>query len=468
MAQVFLTRGDLDRALALYQESLQLGEQLGDKKGKAASLHQMANILMARSDWLNAEQVLQESLQLASEVGVIEHAAFATVKLGQVAQARGDREGALARYREGLAIFERLGMPRETAQVRQLIASLEGGGATAPNPIQAALAQARAAAERGEFEAAVAAQESAVTLMRQEGESREALVALSVLLFNLTGYYANVERHADAVRALEEVVALDERTGHPDLESDRQALEAARRAAAFSPEERARSKAEEAKAQELAGHLASLPPEERTKLESDNREFAELAALSTSYEQNEEWTLVIETYHKAIEILKQHADNTLITDFFRKLAFAQTKIGSWQDARESCQAAIEYDNRASNFLGLVTDYALLGDIFYRIGNYRDSILRYETARKLSERFGYKEHAADMLYRMGLVEIQVGEYQDGISALEQALTLFSQLRVPLKEKAVVETLQRTSERLFGQGLRTEAERLLKMVEAYSAR
>ena len=42
---------------------------------------------------------------------------------GQVAQARGDREGALARYREGLSIFERLGMP-VAAQVRQMIAAL--------------------------------------------------------------------------------------------------------------------------------------------------------------------------------------------------------------------------------------------------------------------------------------------------------------------------------------------------------
>ncbi len=277
MAQVFLTRGDLDRALALYQESLQLDEQLGDKQGKAASLHQMANILMARNDWLNAEQALQEALRLASEVGVIEHVAFATVKLGQVAQARGDREGALARYREGLAIFERLGMPRETVQVREMIASLEGGGATAPEPIQQALAQARAAAERQDFEAAILAQEQAVILMRQQDEGREALVALSVLLYNLAGYYTNVGRHDDAVRALEEVVALDERTEHPDSESDRQALESARRMASLSPEERARLGAAEAQARESARHLASLPPEERAKLEAAAREFAALS-----------------------------------------------------------------------------------------------------------------------------------------------------------------------------------------------
>ena len=51
MAQVFLTRGDLDRALALYQESLQLKEQIGDIKGKAASLSMMANVYWQQRSW---------------------------------------------------------------------------------------------------------------------------------------------------------------------------------------------------------------------------------------------------------------------------------------------------------------------------------------------------------------------------------------------------------------------------------
>jgi tetratricopeptide (TPR) repeat protein len=240
MAQVYLTRGELDRALALYQESLQLKEQIGDLQGKAASLHNMANILMARNEWQDAEQVLQESQQLAQKVGSVEHLAFATVKLGQVARARGDTATALARYREGLAIFERLGMP-EAEQVRQMIAALEGGGQPAPSPqdpLRHLIAQASAAGQAGDAAGAVAAQEQAVVLARQAGEEREALVSLSVLLYNLAGYYRKAGRYDDAVTALEEVVALDERTGHPDLGSDREALEQVRHLARLSPEER--------------------------------------------------------------------------------------------------------------------------------------------------------------------------------------------------------------------------------------
>ncbi|MBM4422620.1 MAG: tetratricopeptide repeat protein, partial [Chloroflexi bacterium] len=277
MAQVFLTRGDLDRALALYQESLQLKEQLGDKQGKAASLHNMANILMARKNWNEAESVLVEASRLASESGSLEHVAFSTVKLGQLAQARGDKESALARYREGLALFERIGMPRESAQVREMIARLEGDGDLAglrdprglSDPLAQAISAARAAAGRGDFASAIESQERAVGVARaaltpgpspkgrgeEEGQlpspsgrgrpegsgegDNQPLITLSILLYNLAGYYAGADCHDDAVRALEEVVAIDVHTRHPDLEQDRKTLEAARRLAAMTPEQRA-------------------------------------------------------------------------------------------------------------------------------------------------------------------------------------------------------------------------------------
>ncbi len=59
---------------------------------------------------------------------------------------------------------------------------------------------------------------------------------LSVALYNLAMQLSKADDHAAAVPLLEQVVALDERTGHPDLESDRAALEAMRRRAAGQSE----------------------------------------------------------------------------------------------------------------------------------------------------------------------------------------------------------------------------------------
>ena len=293
LAGVYNTRGELDRALALYQESLALKEQLGDKKGKAASLGGVANLYMRKGEWDQAVKCLDEALILARALQAIDMVAFNTVKLGQVAQARGDIETASARYHEGLAIFERLRMP-EARQVQEMLARLEGGPASADagRPLRAedpqlqAVQQARAAHQRGELDSAIQHQEQAVSLARQTGPARDALVKLSIRLFNLAGYYAQADRHAEAVLALEEVVALDERTNHPDLESDRQTLQTAREIASLSPEERTRLRQAASAAQnpnpapsdfeaQLQAALAQVPPQERAAAEAQIRQALE-------------------------------------------------------------------------------------------------------------------------------------------------------------------------------------------------
>jgi len=101
-----------------------------------------------------------------------------------------------------------------------------------------AIETARAAATRGDFAAAVETQARVVAQLRLAGQAVSDWVSLSVQLFNLADYYAGMEQFAEAIRLLEEVVALDERLGLPDIDSDRQMLEQVRQLAAMTPGER--------------------------------------------------------------------------------------------------------------------------------------------------------------------------------------------------------------------------------------
>ena len=265
LATIYMTRGDLSRAESLYQQSLELLEQIGDRKGKAVSLSQLFNVYALRGDYEGAEQWLRQAIPISEEVGDLSGVALNTVKLGQLAQVRGDREAALARYQEGLALCERVGMAPVAAQVRQLIAELgTGPAASAGDPLAAAIDEARAEAQRNDPTAAIPPAERAVQLARAAGESREALMELSVTLFNLGIYYQQADRHDEAVRALEEVVALDERTGHPDLKQDREALRSARMLAAMSTDDQTRVREFEERAEQT---MAQMTPEEHAVLE---------------------------------------------------------------------------------------------------------------------------------------------------------------------------------------------------------
>ncbi len=286
MAEVFLNRDNPDRALELYQESLQLFNQLGDKKSKAASLGNMANIYIEQKNWEQAESLLLEALELVKTTN--EPPAFEIVKLGQVAQARGDIVTALTRYREGLTMFETMGMPRESQYVRKLIARLEGSTVSNEDPLAQVIAQARDASQRGDVVSAIQYQEQAVSLARGAGEGREALVRLSVILYNLAGFYQKAERHDDAVALFEEALKVGEESGHPQVDVIRKMLEEAKRVASLSPEERAQTQSASAGSgggdnfeAQLQAQLAQLPPEKRAEAEAQLRKaYAEFQRMS--------------------------------------------------------------------------------------------------------------------------------------------------------------------------------------------
>ncbi len=138
------TRGNLDEAIRLYEESLALKDALGDKKGRPATQVMMAQVLAAG----------------------------------------GERERALALAREALAALAAMGAQSDAEQVAGITAALEGGGRAgsaasgdelppvvamtraaggAPRgrgdvaPVRALLAQEAATAEHAELAAALAA-----------------------------------------------------------------------------------------------------------------------------------------------------------------------------------------------------------------------------------------------------------------------------------------------------------------------
>ena len=87
-------------------------------------------------------------------------------------------------------------------------------------------------------------------------------------------------------KVLEEVVAIDEQTGHQDLEFHRQTLEVAKKMASLSPEERQQLVQQAQEEQnalneedgfeaQLQAQLAQLPPEQRAQAEVQIRKAFE-------------------------------------------------------------------------------------------------------------------------------------------------------------------------------------------------
>ena len=82
----------------------------------------------------------------------------------------------------------------------------------------------------GERRRALETYEQALPISHEVGDRQQE----SITLYNMAKVHQAEGNHAEAGRLLEQVVAIDEAIEHPDLESDRAALEEAQRKAGLS------------------------------------------------------------------------------------------------------------------------------------------------------------------------------------------------------------------------------------------
>ena len=106
MARLHESLGDYSQARRLYEESLHIAEELGDRAGVARVLHNLGVLAQQQGDYGQARHLYQESLRIAEELGDRAGVASLLHNLGSVLQALGDRAGAKACYERALRIDE--------------------------------------------------------------------------------------------------------------------------------------------------------------------------------------------------------------------------------------------------------------------------------------------------------------------------------------------------------------------------
>ncbi|MBI3661212.1 tetratricopeptide repeat protein, partial [Candidatus Acetothermia bacterium] len=109
-------QGDYAAARSLYQESLTIKRELGDKRGIAASLNNLGNVAYVQGDYVAARSFHQESLTIKRELGDKRGISATLNNLGEVARAQGDYTVARSLYEESLVIRREVGDKRGIAE----------------------------------------------------------------------------------------------------------------------------------------------------------------------------------------------------------------------------------------------------------------------------------------------------------------------------------------------------------------
>ncbi|MEH2432500.1 MAG: CHAT domain-containing protein, partial [Nostoc sp.] len=72
MAVIFAQQGDIPKAIPLYEQSLEISEQIGDVQGKATTLSNMALIFAQQGDILKALALYEQSLEISEQIGDVQ------------------------------------------------------------------------------------------------------------------------------------------------------------------------------------------------------------------------------------------------------------------------------------------------------------------------------------------------------------------------------------------------------------
>lgn len=105
-------QGDYGRAKPLFEESLGLSRKLGDTRGVASALHNLALVLRQQGEYAAAISPFEESLQLFEELGDKRGIAISLNNLGLVARYGGEDKRALEFFQRALTLVKALGDKR--------------------------------------------------------------------------------------------------------------------------------------------------------------------------------------------------------------------------------------------------------------------------------------------------------------------------------------------------------------------
>ncbi|MHC5765144.1 MAG: tetratricopeptide repeat protein [Nostoc sp.] len=109
MARVIDQQGDIARAIAFWEQSLEISEQIGDVKGKATTLNNMATVIANQGDVARAITFWEQSLGISEQIGDIKGKAYSLNNMATVIANQGDIARAIALWEQNLEIFEQIG-----------------------------------------------------------------------------------------------------------------------------------------------------------------------------------------------------------------------------------------------------------------------------------------------------------------------------------------------------------------------
>ncbi len=123
MAIIYAQQGQVSEAIALYEQSLELQEQIGDVQGKAATLHQMAGIYAQQGQVSEAIALFEQSLEIERRINHVPGLPPTLMALAYFYATQNNFETAIEYLQESIAILQHIQAPASEVQSAEQLLS---------------------------------------------------------------------------------------------------------------------------------------------------------------------------------------------------------------------------------------------------------------------------------------------------------------------------------------------------------
>lgn len=353
IGSVYLTLGKYDDALEKYENALQISDQIGDLVGKTADLNNIGRIHEIQGEFDLALKRYEEALRITEQLGDLGRKSALLNNIGMIYGAHENFDAALKNYEESLHIVDQLG------DLYGRIILLNNIG--------------RIYDEHQNYEAAMEKYEETILIAEQLGD----LAKKAGCLNNVGSVYLAKGESELALQKYEEALKIEERLGDPLMKiiylnnigmiyASRGEFNAA-----------------------LNRYKMGLT------IASDIGDYSKVALLSTKvgsiYLQMEDIDMALENFEKAVKLYEQVGDLSNKAASLSNIGKIYEMLEKYDLALNIYMDTLQIDDQLGDLMSKASDLNNIGKIYEIQGNIDKALKNYEETLEIFNQLGQKQY-----------------------------------------------------------------------------
>jgi tetratricopeptide (TPR) repeat protein len=388
LAQFYHRFGQNGRARDLYEQALEINQELGESRSVALTQSALADALSLLGEPQKALEFYEQSLRTAERLGDSRGVAIAQSAIAHVLWQVGKPQEALTRYELALRTVEQLGDSRGVSVTQSAMADV--------------------LSQLGKPQEALSLYEQALRIQQQLGDIRNVATTQSAMADVLS----QLGKPQEALSLYEQALRIQQQFGESRGVAVTQHAKAGVLSLLGKPQEALSLYEQSLHTAEQLGDIRSVAVTQSS-----------MADVLIQLDKPQE---ALSLYEQSLHTLEQLGDSRGMAIAQRAVANVLWQVGKPQEALTRLEQTLRTVEQLGDIQEVAVTQEAIADVLSRLGKPQEALTRYEQSLHTEEQLGNSRGVAATRGAMANVLCQVGKLQEALTLYQQALSIQQQL------------------------------------------